>query len=166
MLIVECKKVNPFLDHIVIHRDGFCRNSEQLFFKDFFEKAEIKYTIISILKKINRKIVIKIDDQDKYGSAISSYLNYDDNFSYIISTNVMGNKLSNPYKIQFIDSNYKPCYTLTNAVDDIYNLTYMCFHTTLKTRLPATIFYSDKSSTSHGRNYITNEKVYQKVFQP
>lgn len=166
MLITECKKVNPKLNHIVIHRDGFCRNSEQIFFKDFFEKAQIKYTIISILKKINRKIIMKIDGQNKYGSFISSYLNYDEKFSYIISTNVMGKKLSNPYKIQFVDSNYEPSYTLSNAVDDIYNLTYMCFHTTLKTRLPATIFYSDKSSTSHNRDYIKCEKVYQKVFQP
>ena len=80
--------------------------------------------------------------------------------------NITGNKIANPYKIQLIYTNNDPVYNLRNAVDDIHYLTYMCFHTTLKTRLPATIFYSDKSSTSHNREYIKCEKVYQKVFQP
>ena len=165
-LIIECKKVNPYLNHVVIHRDGFCRNSEQQFFNDFFNKINIKYSIISILKKINRKIIIKSDLTNKYESTICSFLNNEDNFSYMISTNITGNKIANPYKIQLIYTNNDPVYNLRNAVDDIHYLTYMCFHTTLKTRLPATIFYSDKSSTSHNREYIKCEKVYQKVFQP
>jgi FtsZ-binding cell division protein ZapB len=163
-LISECKKVNPDLNYIVIHRDGFCRNSEQKFFKTFFDKINIKYSIISILKKINRKIIIKSELTNKYESTICSYLNNKENFSYIISTNIRGNKIANPYKIQIIDSNFS--YDLKKAVDDIHHLTYMCFHTTLKTRLPATIYYSDKSSTSHNREYIKCEKVYQKIFQP
>lgn len=163
-LISECKKVKPDLNYIVIHRDGFCRNSEQKFFKTFFDKINIKYSIISILKKINRKIIIKSELTNRYESTICGYLNNKENFSYIISTNIRGNKIANPYKIQIIDSNFS--YDLKKAVDDIHHLTYMCFHTTLKTRLPATIYYSDKSSTSHNREYIKCEKVYQKIFQP
>lgn len=165
-LIIECKKVKPDLKHIVIHRDGFCRNSEQQFFETFFDKINIKYSIISILKKINRKIIIKSDLTNKYESIICSFLNNKENFSYVISTNVSKNKLANPYKIQLIYSNNNPVYDLKMAVEDIHYLTYMCFHTVQKTRLPATIFYSDKSSTSHNREYIKCEKVYKRIFQP
>ena len=164
LLINECKKIDKNINHIVIHRDGFCRENEKKFFKSFFENKDIKYSIVSILKKINRKIISNDNNINKYKSTISSYLNCIDNISYMLSTNPSGNKIANPYKVHLIDTNSD--YNIINAVDDIHHLTYMCFHTTLKTRLPATIFYSDKSSTCHNREYIKCDKVYQKIFQP
>ena len=111
------------------------------------------------MKKVYRKIV-KYNNKI-YSTEISSYINK--NVAYIITNNVYKYKFANPFKIELIESNFD--YTINNAVNDVYYLTYMCFHSILKPRLPATIQYSDKCSTSHNRKYISTDKLYEKVFQ-
>lgn len=151
------KKIN--IKSIVIHRDGFCRDTEKNAIIDNLNKRNVKFAIVSILKKVYRKIV-KYNNKI-YSTEISSYINK--NVAYIITNNVYKYKLANPFKIELIENNFD--YTINNAVNDVYYLTYMCFHSIMKPRLPATIQYSDKCSTSHNRKYISTDKLYEKVFQ-
>lgn len=153
------KKIN--INSIVIHRDGFCRDTERSAIESFMREKNANFSIVCIFKKVYRKIVKKTD-KNNYISIISSYVN--NKTAYIISSDVFRNKLANPFKIDLISNNMLD-YTIYNAINDIYYLTYMCFHTVQKTRLPATIQYSDKCSTSHNRKYISTNKLYEKVFQ-
>lgn len=159
-LFENLEKKNIKIQNIVIHRDGFCRDTEKDAITDFLNKKNVKFAIVCIFKKIFRKVVKNINN-NKYITEISSYINK--NIALMITNNAFRNKLANPFKIELVYNNFS--YTINNAVNDIYYLTYMCFHTIQKTRLPATIQYSDKCSTSHNRKYISTEKLYEKVFQ-
>lgn len=165
----ECNKLKIYPKHIVIHRDGFCRKMENETIDNIIKELNksIKLTIVSVIKKPSRKIEMKIGEKDKndYKSFIGSYIKKSENISYLISTESLGTKKARPFKIDFIYSTDKNI-TINDITNDIYYLSYMCFHTTMKTKLPATIYYADKSSTAHNRNFITTGKIYQKIFQP
>lgn len=165
----ECNKLSRYPKHIVIHRDGFCRKNENETISNIIKSVNksINLTIVSIIKKPSRKIEMKIGSKDKneYKSFIGSYIKKSENISYLISTESIGTKKARPFKIDFIYSTDENI-NIEHITNDIYYLSYMCFHTTLKTKLPATIYYADKSSTAHNRNFITSGKMYQKVFQP
>jgi hypothetical protein len=165
-IIDQYKKIhNKLPKTVIIHRDGFCRKMELNVFKKEFESRKIDLIIISILKKINRKVV-----DNNYKSKIGSYINYQNNVAFLITTENRGDKTANAFKIKMVyPENEKINGDLFGKlIEEIYYLSYMCQHTILKTKLPATIYYADSSSTARNRDFFNNNKKepYQRIYNP
>lgn len=160
------KEMKTLPDHLVIHRDGFMRNDELNLIKNFFnEYKTIKYTVVCILKNINKKIC-NWDGCKIVNSNLQYYINKEKNEGYIISSKVYGDKLSNPYKV-VIKYNSNKEYTIKDACNDCYYLSFPV-HTkgSVKLRLPITIHYSDESSTSRNKGYINKNQDNDKLIHP
>lgn len=166
-LIKNYEQNNGFLPkNIVIHRDGFCRNSELYLIHDYFKKYDsIKYTVLSILKHIDKKIYL-FENKKFKSSPIKAYINEINKEAYIItSTSFNKDKTSNPFKIKIIYTNDE--YNIYDACEDIYLLSFPChMRGFVKLRLPMTIYYSDESSTNRNKNYLEEDIIYNKLLCP
>lgn len=167
-LIEKYTQINGKIpDSIVIHRDGFCRDSELNLIHNYFKecKKNIKYTVLSILKHIDKKIYLFHNDEIK-SSPIKSYINKNTNEAYMITSNSFNkDKFSNPFKVKLIYTNNK--YTIYDACKDIYLLSFPShMRGFVKLRLPMTIHYSDESSTNRNKDYLEEDVIYDKLLCP
>ena len=163
------KEINKKLPkHVTIHRDGFIRESEINVIKkvlDMKKNKTVNYTIISIIKKLNRKIFTLENDNIKSPTKIA-YINRLDNTALLILTEIKfdiynsskNNKLACPIKIEFKYNNSN--LTIEDIINDIYKLSCLRYHTTNNSKLPLTIEYADKHSTSFNRNILQTNKDY------
>jgi len=164
-------KTNNIPINMVIHRDGFMRDTELELIHNYFNnyskinKKEIKYTVVSIFKHIDKKIYLWSNGQAKT-SPIKAYINSDKNEAYMITSKPFGqDKVSNPFKVKIMYTNDQ--YNIVNACKDIYYLSFpVHMKGMVKLRLPMTIHYSDESSTNRNRDYMENNVVYNKLLCP
>lgn len=169
------KEINKKLpEHITIHRDGFIRESEISTIKKVLnmkKNKNINYTMLSIIKKINRKL-FTFENNNIISPPKVAYINRTDNTALLILTDIKfdiynptkNNKLACPIKIEFKynHSNLK----IEDIINDIYKLSCLRYHTTNNTKLPLTIEYADKHSTSFNRNILENNKDYFINYMP
>jgi hypothetical protein len=160
--------------HITIHRDGFLRESEINVIKkvmDMKKNKTITFTMVSILKRINRKI-FTFDNKFIKSPKKIAFINRLDNTALLILTEInfdlynasKNSKLSCPIKIEIKHNNSK--LILEDIINDINKLSCLRFHTTNKTKLPLTIEYADKHSTSFNRNILQTDKEYFINYMP
>lgn len=155
-------KIKP--NNIIIHRDGFCRTEEFNAIDEVLNEENVKYSLVEIFKKINRNIG-KYNGKN-YNSVIGTYVKSDYNEAYIISSQPYGNEAS-AFKIKLKYDNFKN--DLHEIINEIYYLTFLAFHfdsnDKFKIRLPITIYYSDKCSTSHSKSHL-NYGIHYRILNP
>jgi hypothetical protein len=162
-------KTGNIPNNVVLHRDGFCRESELELIHDYFKTHikynKIRYTVISILKHIDKKIYLWVNNEAKT-SPIRAYVNRNKNEAYMITSKPFNkDKISNPFKVKIIYTNDD--YSIEKACKDIYLLSFPThMKGIVKLRLPMTIHYSDESSTNRNRDYLENNIVYNKLLCP
>lgn len=101
-----------------------------------------------------------------------AYVNRIDNTALLILTDVKfdvyntirNNKLASPIKIEFKYN--KSNLEIEDIINDIYKLSCLRYHTTNNCKLPLTIEYADKHSTSFNRNSLQTDKDYFINYMP
>ncbi|QKG83804.1 hypothetical protein GXN76_04480 [Kroppenstedtia pulmonis] len=136
--------------HITFHRDGRGYEGELRAITRVMNEMGIPFDYISVVKNCQRRMALYNEKQGKYRNALG-YTYIKDNFAYLCTTNprdALG--MARPIKIE---QQYGHL-TMDQVLEDIYHLTFMNTHSTLRPRLPVTVNYADKSSTYYNRGLL------------
>lgn len=151
--------------HITIHRDGFCRSDEFNSIKEILNEYNIKFSLLEVFKKINRNMGKY--NGNNYETIVGTYISYKYNEAFMITTKPYGNQAS-AFKINLKYNNFDIDFNV--LLTELYWLTFLAFHfdsinDKIKIRLPITIYYSDKSSTSHSKGHL-NYGIHYRILNP
>lgn len=144
------------LKNLVIHRDGFS-NEDADWYKNYFEKKEINYSVIEVKKFFSSKLLREengIAKNPQCGDCLAN-----ETEAFIVTTDIKDGKSSpRPLHIK------KQVGTLSMEIilQQILALSCMHFGATKKSRLPVTTFYADKICKNI--DYVPEGKFGNRLF--
>lgn len=144
------------IKNLVIHRDGFS-NEDAKWYKNYFEKKQINYSVIEVKKFVSSKLLIDKNGIAANPSCGDSLINDDE--AFIITTDIKDGKASpRPLHIKKQVGDI-PMETIAKQ---ILALSCMHFGATKKSRLPVTTYYADKICKNI--DYVPEGKFGNRLF--
>ena len=144
------------LKNLIIHRDGFS-NEDAEWYKNYFTKKEINYSVIEVKKFVSSKLLCDNNGNITNPSCGDALLN--DSEAFIVTTDIKDGRASpRPLHIkkQVGDLPMKV------IVQQILALSCMHFGSTKKSRLPVTTYYADKICKNI--DYVPEGKFGNRLF--
>ncbi len=144
------------LKNLIIHRDGFS-NEDAEWYKNYFTKKEINYSVIEVKKLVSSKLLCDNNGNITNPSCGDALLN--DSEAFIVTTDIKDGRASpRPLHIkkQVGDLPMKV------IVQQILALSCMHFGSTKKSRLPVTTYYADKICKNI--DYVPEGKFGNRLF--
>ena len=144
------------LKNLIIHRDGFS-NEDAEWYKNYFTKKEINYSVIEVKKFVSSKLLYDNNGNITNPSCGDALLN--DSEAFIVTTDIKDGRASpRPLHIkkQVGDLPMKV------IVQQILALSCMHFGATKKSRLPVTTYYADKICKNI--DYVPEGKFGNRLF--
>ena len=144
------------IKNLVIHRDGFS-NEDALWYKTYFEKKEISYSVVEVKKFVSSKLL-----RDENGIARNPECGdclISDDEAFVVTTDIKEGRASpRPLHIKKQVGNL----SMDIIVRQILALSCMHFGATKKSRLPVTTFYADKICKNI--DYVPEGKFGNRLF--
>ena len=140
--------------NLVIHRDGFS-NEDAEWYKDYFEKHNINYSVIEIKKFVASKLLREENGIAKNPKCGDALVNEDE--AFIVTTDIQRGS-PRPLHIKKQVGNL----SMEMVLRQILALTCMHFGTTKKIRLPVTTFYADRICKNI--DYVPEGKIENRLF--
>lgn len=144
------------LKNLIIHRDGFS-NEDAEWYKNYFTKKEINYSVIEVKKFVSSKLLCDNNGNITNPSCGDALLN--DSEAFIVTTDIKDGRASpRPLHIK------KQVGDLPMEVIVQQTLALSCMHfgATKKSRLPVTTYYADKICKNI--DYVPEGKFGNRLF--
>ena len=144
------------IKNIVIHRDGFS-NEDAEWYKVYFEKKQINYSVIEIKKFVSSKLLVDQNGIASNPSCGDALINDDE--AFVVTTDIKDGKASpRPLHIKKQVGDIP----METVVKQVLALSCMHFGATKKSRLPVTTYYADKICKNI--DYVPEGKIGNRLF--